>query len=872
MKTMMRSGKRIRRSVSLLLMMSLLIALLPMTAAVAVTTPGAYGTVTVTAKNVVIRNSPAGSRTGYFAQPGEYPMIGPSIVKDGVTWYNLQTDRASGYVHGSYAKGSYGGAGMPATDKKYVKLTAAIKIYKGDDAANPVLSGGNRVEVSIGTGSLLQLVNGTPYSATYGGTTSQYINVYNINDKTETVYHTLYDTAFQNAVLSMDGLNAYIADVTWQTTATGAMERVIDTHGDFISHAIQAALKILGYYDDVVDGNYGPNTYNALEEFQDNNALSKTGVANTNTIDKLFPQASDQLDYLRSNPGLVIGSGDTDGDGTVTGSNMIKTTVKKLRIRKSYSTSSAYIGMIELPGTILQYSNTQLNGSVTWYYIQYQGTYGWVMGTYVEAVSSTSTGGGTTTITDYGSVTITKKWTHIRKSPAGAQSGYHLDTGDVATMIGPSAEAGGYVWYNIRSASGRTGWVRGDCATADFGSAGMPDTEKKYVQFVKDGMTITKGDKPSNATGSPVTMAKDSVLQLVNGVSLSEGGVNYINVYYNNGDVYFTAYSADLISGLLTTDGLNKYIINTIWANGLPAGQQAGEALGGATTIRTSDVYVHAIQAALFELGLYTDKVDGIFGSKTTTAVKAYQNNYGKTVSGVIDSAESKDLFAAGMAALEAKRTGTGDATVVGDFGTVTKVKKGTWAEIDGGSRSLFPKSSMATVMAVDDPQHRVFRVWRWSGANHADIVTYDKNDTAVLSAILGVTYNPDPPSAAELTLIKNSGNQDTPDYTWPAWRWGGSYKTAGSVYKIPVWVNLNGTVYCASIYIIPHGYNGTSSFSKATRGGTYYYKLNNMYGMMCMHFTGSLTHSSGVVDSKHKSNIEEAYTKAPAQFPGKVQ
>ncbi len=866
MKTMMRSGKTIRRSVSLLLMMSLLIALLPMTAAVAVTTPGAYGTVTVTAKNVVIRNSPAGSRTGYFAQPGEYPMIGPSVELNGVTWYNLQTDRASGYVHGDYANGNYGGAGMPSTDKKYVKLTAATTLYKGDDAANPVLSGGNRIEVVIGTGNLLQLVTGTPYSATYGGTTSQYINVYNINDDSETVYHTLYDTAFQNGLLSTDGLNAYIADVTWQTTATASMQRELNVHGDFMSHAIQAALEILGYYEDDVDGNYGPNTYNAIEEFQDNNALSVTGVSNTFTIDKLFPQATDQLEYLRSNPGLVLDS-DTTDDGTVIGDNMIKTTVDKLRIRKSYSTSSAYLGMISLAGTILEYTNTQLNGSVTWYYIKYQGTYGWVMGTYVTAASSSS-GGTTTTITDYGTVTITKKWTHIRTSPAGAQSGYHLNIGDVATMIGPSSEAGGYVWYNIRSASGRTGWVRGDCATADFGSAGMPDTEKSYVQLAKD-TTLYLGTSPSTP-GTPVVVAEDTVLQLT-GSSYSYSGTTYIDLYYDN-EVHYTVYDADLISGLLTTDDLNKYIINTIWPAGLPSGEQAGQTLGGSTTLRTSDVYVHAIQAALYELGLYTDDVDGIFGSNTTTAVKAYQNNYGKTVSGVIDSAESLDLFAAGMAALEAKRTGTGDSTTVGDFGTVTTVKRGSWAEIDGGSTSLFPKSSMATVMAVDDSQHRVFRVWRWSGANHADIVTYDKNDTAVLSAILGVTYNPDPPSSAELALIKASGNQDTPDYTWPAWRWDSDYKTAGNVYKIPVWVNLNGTVYCASIYIIPHGYTGTSSFSKATRGGTYYYKLNNMYGMMCMHFYGSTTHSTGVVDSKHKSNIEHAYSEASSQFPGKVQ
>ncbi|MBE0600143.1 MAG: peptidoglycan-binding protein, partial [Firmicutes bacterium] len=592
MKTMMRNGKTIRRSVSLLLMMSLLIALLPLTAAVAVTTPGAYGTVTVTAKNVVIRNSAAGSRTGYFAQPGEYPMIGPAVVKDGVTWYNLQTDKASGYVHGSYAKGNYGGAGMPSTEKVYLKLTAATDFLKGSDPANP----DSTTPVPFGVGTVLQLVSATPVTATYGGTTSQYIKVYKPNDDTETQYHTKYTAAIQGDVLSMDGFNAYIADITWKSAITES--RVLDVKGDFLTHAIQAALKILGYYEDDVDGNYGPNTYAAVQKFQDKNGLSDSGAANTATIAKLFPQATTQLTYLRSNPGLVLDSGDGGSGGGVTGDNKIKTTVKKLRIRKSYSTSSTYLGMIELPGTILEYSKTQLSGSVTWYYIQYQGITGWVMGTYVESTSSSS-GGGTTTITDYGTVTITKKWTQIRKSPAGAQTGYHLNIGDVATMIGPSSETGGYVWYNIRTANGRTGWVRGDCATADFGSAGMPDTEKSYVKLAKD-TTINVGSSPATP-GSAVAVLKGTVLQLT-GSSYNYSGTNYIDLYYDN-EVHYTVYDADLISGLLTTDDLNKYIINTVWPTGLPSGEQAGETLGGSTTLRTSDIYVHAIQAALFELG-----------------------------------------------------------------------------------------------------------------------------------------------------------------------------------------------------------------------------------------------------------------------------
>ena len=96
----------------------------------------------------------------------------------------------------------------------------------------------------------------------------------------------------------------------------------------------------------------------------------------------------------------------------------------------------------------------------------------------------------------------------------------------------------------------------------------------------------------------------------------------------------------------MTTDDLNKYIINTIWATGLPTGEQAGESSSiPANTRRFGDVYVHAIQAALFELGLYTDKVDGIFGSKTADAVKDYKNTFGKSpINELITAGDSVDL------------------------------------------------------------------------------------------------------------------------------------------------------------------------------------------------------------------------------------
>ncbi|MFH1880590.1 MAG: peptidoglycan-binding domain-containing protein [Bacillota bacterium] len=869
MKTIMRNGKGIRRGVSLLLMVSLLITLLPVVS-VAETTVGAYGSVTVTTKNVVIRTSPAGSRTGYFAQKGTYPMIGPAFEVDGVMWYNLQTSETGGFVSGNYAIPNYGSAGMPPTEKTYVDILATTEIILGEDPANPLPDSITPTKINVAKGNILQLV-GNYYSKTVGSVTSNYINLYYYDSVSDTyaIYHTLYTTDFAKGIMTTDNLNNHISEVTWKAPTTG-LYRDGDARGDYLTHALQAALSILDYYEYDVDGFYGILTKSAVTEFREDNSITPltNDDANAEVFQKAFEQATDRIQYLRSTPGL---SGDTDGSTTTA---MIQTTIEKLRIRKSASTSSVYVGMIEAAGTILTYTRTQLNGTVTWYYIQYQGTYGWVMGTYVTPYSTGTT--TPSTITNYGTVTITKKLTAIRKTPNGSRTGYHVNTGDVCTMIGPSVEAGGYTWYNIRTESGRTGYVRGDCATPDFGSAGMPSSDKNYVQFLYAGMQIRKGSNPASPDEITwVTLPKDTVLQLKTGSAYSSGGVNYINVYYNNAE-YHTEYTTNLTAGLMSEDNVNSYIANVVWAQALGPADVAALSTTTGATIYLSDIRVQAIQAALYQLDLYSDKYDGIFGNKTAAGViKFKENNSIVTPSDEkVNDTVSIELFTQAKAALQVKLTtvpDTGDGTVpsAGIFGTVNTVKKGSWAEIDGGARSLFPKGSVATVMSVANPT-KIFRIYRWSGANHADCVPYDATDTATLASIVGFTsYTSSHPTTSQLSQIKADGNDDYPLYTWPAFRGGFAGFTAisGSKEKIPVWVNLNGTVYCASIYTIPHGYNGTSGFSQSKLNGQYFYDRNNMYGMLCVHFYGSTTHGSGTVNATHMANVNTAYYAAASQF-----
>ena len=78
--------------------------------------------------------------------------------------------------------------------------------------------------------------------------------------------------------------------------------------------------------------------------------------------------------------------------------------------------------------------------------------------------------------------------------------------------------------------------------------------------------------------------------------------------------------------------------------------------------------------------------------------------------------------------------------------------------------------------------------------------------------------------------------------------------------------------MFAVSIYGFPHGFNGTDSFAKSKfPNGSYFYAQNNYYGMMCVHFVGSTTHS-GNLDSQHQGNIDTAYNYAKKLWPTLVK
>lgn len=100
---------------------------------------------------------------------------------------------------------------------------------------------------------------------------------------------------------------------------------------------------------------------------------------------------------------------------------------------------------------------------VVWYYVNYNGTTGWVSSRYSTLVGSSSSS-GSTSLPDFtpsaGSVEIVGGDCYIRTQPnrAGGQVGV-MHEGDVGVYQGESqADERGVVWYKVKF-NGKTGWV-----------------------------------------------------------------------------------------------------------------------------------------------------------------------------------------------------------------------------------------------------------------------------------------------------------------------------------------------------------------------------------------------------------------------------
>ena len=718
-------------------------------------------------------------------------------------------------VPGAFAA-SAGTSPSAVTDsatKVYVKLSKAVSIFTTDTTPSTGA-------VTAASGSVLQLVS----DSTYTVNSTQYGCLYYDNTR----YNVLWSDV-SGDVLTAAQLETYVTGTLWTTTEYTSLKQELGLVGDVRVYGLQLALRTLGYYTLSLDGKYGSGTASAVKSFQRNYKLDVDGYAGPYTQKVLYP--------------LAIASFGSSGTTTGTLAGTLVTTAS-INLRKSYSTKTARLAVVP-KNTTLSYTKTITSSGVIWYYVTY-GTYsGWLMGTYVSANGSSSS--TTTPTANLGTVTANTN-TVVRKTANGTRTGYLLSKKSTATLLAAPTTVGEYTWYYVQIANGVKGYVRGDCVdvTYDAGGGLTPSSSKTYIKVTASGGLALFTSEEQSSTGA-TTAPKGSVLQLVSTDTYTKNSVVYCGLYYDN-TRYNCVYS-NISSMIMSAAEVSTYITGTIW----PAGYSMAGTLKDELDLQ-GNIYVHSAQYALTLLGYYTGALDGNFGSGTIAAIRNFQKAVKVTVDGSIGPETSDILYPKAIAAL------TGGTSTTSDFGTVTKVVKATWDTVDGGSVSLFGKNSVAKVM--DMKTQLVFNVRRWAGAYHADCVPLTAADTKIMCDIVGFTYNSNHPTSAQLQKIIS--DSDSSDYIWPDFK--GAFTGVSSIGSAwdrrPAYLNVNGTVYCVSIYGWPHGYSDVKTYAAD----------NNYYGMMCVHFLGSKTHTGNQVDTLHQANINTAYANASSLWPGKVK
>ncbi len=772
----------------------------------------------------------------------------------------------------------------------FVRLGKAVNIFTTD--STPTTGA-----VTVATGSVLMLVSTNTYTITSGGASKEYGCLYYNNKR----YNVLWSDV-SSYILSASDLATYVTGTLWTVGTYPSLKRADNLLGNTEVYALQLALKTLGYYSNGLDGEYGEHTETAVKAFQKAYSLTADGNAGPITLKVLYPLAITK--YTGSTPAPTTTSGTlvtklslnlrksysadsarlaivpakttlgytntatangvtwyyvTYGkiNGWLMGTYVTAsaspttptdtqlgtlTTLVKVNLRKSASSNAVRLALVPASQT-LSYTNITTSGGVSWYYVTYNSLKGWLMGTYVSA-----SGSSTSPTTGLGTVTITKANTRVRSTANGSKTGYVLAKGSTAILLATPTTAGGYSWYYIKTSSGIKGYVRGDCATVtyDAGNGVTPSTTKTYVKLASSLQLFTSNEQSN--TGA-VTVPSGTVLQMVSTDTYTKNNVVYCSLYYNN-TRYNCVYS-NVQNSIMSASALTTYITGTLWPNGYYKPLKEDLKL-------TGDVYVHSLQYALTLLGYYTGVLDGSFGSATTSAVRNFQRKYNLTVDGSAGKETSAVLYPKAIAAL----TGTGPSDT-GDFGTITSITMSSWNYSNQGA-DLIPKGATATIMDVDTQM--VFKIKRWSGGYHADCVPLTAADTKTMCDIVKFSYNSSHPTTAQLAKIKSTSLSDSNGgiaYTWPDFngKLTGVSSIGSKWDRRAALLNYDGKVYCVSIYGFPHGYGSYASCDT-------YSAANNYYGMMCIHFKGSETHTTGAVDAQHQANIVKAYNFAKTKWP----
>nr|MBR4281836.1 SH3 domain-containing protein [Clostridia bacterium] len=551
------------------------------------------------------------------------------------------------------------------------------------------------------------------------------------------------------------------------------------------------------------------------------------------------------------------------------------------------------------------------NTETGWYKISYNGETGYVYGKYVEMITEGGEEGEQPAPSAYGYIMITGNRVAVRLTPGGSEL-TRVATGTVWPLIGESKEKDGVEWF-YAEAGGEKGYVH-----SGYAFKLSPTQEESYLagNGVPEETPVVPDDSPSgflvvvNTNGLNIreSASQDSqsygkvtsgtVMQFfttkrvgsvdwycvlydhqerwVHGNYVEELTVaeynalveadpslapdeaaylgyvrtNQDNVYIRNaadGSTYIELvktkstvmrYYSDMISaggkgwyrvlspkdewGYIRTDLITKCDEN---GDDLPVElPDIGDTTSAPemqqeskyTTLRLGDgpsnskgTNVKLLVQELINQGYYKGALTDTYTSDVMAAVKAFQTVNDLDVDGVAGSATHHALF--GTVPIGAGNTKNMDFTIY-------PVEKIDW--FTGGIQDLLPRG--ANFKIYDVKTGIVWWAHRWSGGSHADIETLTKADSERLCQIYGVK---------NLQEIVEENMYE----------------------RRPCLLTIGTRTFACSLDGMQHNPAGDTISN------------NGMDGQVCLHFTNSKGHASGVVSDTHAAAIEYAYKNCPA-------
>lgn len=424
----------------------------------------------------------------------------------------------------------------------------------------------------------------------------------------------------------------------------------------------------------------------------------------------------------------------------------------------------------------------------------------------------------------------------------------YLSNGTYLTNLGYTTDANGTVWYKV-GYNNLTGYVHSSYVApvlSGSSSATSASSLKENIGLAltvnTDNVYIRIGAGPDYSTLN--TLAKGTIIVPTDAVQGSDGLTWYELVY--NGTTAYIRY--DYVSGgtsatenlsgnaairLNSTNvrsgaGLSFQVVKRLNKNTVVTILSTSTDSDGTVWYRiTSGDTTGYVRNDLLR-SLTNDESSGLINSVVSTYSVLKVGSRGSTVTTLQQALISKGYLAKGeadgiygaktMAAVKSFQSasgltanGTADATtqakLYGTYtGTDASQMTGNVYSLDWFANGYTLINAYTNVSIYDCNTGVTWNAKYINGKNHADVIPASATDAALLTA----------------------------------------YSITGSYVRRPVIVTINGTKYAGSMYAVGHGATSYCSWFS---------------GVMCVHFTGSKTHTSGKVDADHQSAINYVLT-----------